>query len=63
MPITLGGGGGSASQINEVVTLNNSADTVTLAMGECTLKGGVVETTLSTYPLASSFNNLSAAFL
>ena len=53
MAITLGGGG-SASQINEVVTLNNDTDTVTLADGRVYLKGGVFETTTSTYPLASS---------
>ena len=46
------GGGGSASQINEVVTLNNSDDIVTLADGRVYLKGGVFETTLSTYPNA-----------
>jgi len=51
MAITLGGGG-SASQINEVVTLNNTADTVTLADGRVYLKGGVFETNQSTYPLA-----------
>ena len=53
MAITLGGGG-SSSQINEVVTLNNTADTVTLADGRVYLKGGVFETNLSTYPLALS---------
>jgi len=50
----IGGGGGSASQINEVVTLNNSADTVTLSDGRVYLKGGVFETNPSTYPLAST---------
>ena len=56
-------GGGSASQINEVVTLNNSANTVTLADGRVYLRGGVVETTLSTYPLANAgFKNLGAGF-
>ena len=53
MAIKLGGGGGSASQINEIVTLNNSANTVTLEDGRVYLKGGVFETNLSTYPLAS----------
>ena len=54
MAITLGGGGGSASQINEVVSLNNTADTVTLSDDRVYLKGGVYETTLSTYPNAYS---------
>ena len=53
MAISLGGGG-SASQINEVVTLNNGASTVTLADGRVYLKGGVFETNTSTYPLANS---------
>lgn len=53
MAITLGGGG-SASQIDEVVTLNNYADTVTLSDGRVYLKGGVYETNLSTYPLAAT---------
>ena len=52
MAITLGGGG-SASQINEVILLNNDANTVTLADGRVYLKGGVYETNPSTYPLAS----------
>tara|TARA_R110002153_G_C13171513_1_gene484140 strand:+ start:25 stop:888 length:864 start_codon:yes stop_codon:yes gene_type:complete len=55
MPITLGGGGGgSASQIDEVVTLNSNADTVTLSDGRVYLKGGIVESNSSTYPLAST---------
>jgi len=54
MAIKLGGGGGSASQIDEIVFLNNTADTVTLADGRVYLKGGVIETNLSTYPLADS---------
>lgn len=54
MAITLGGGGGSASQIDEVVTLSSTADTVTLADGRVYLKGGTYETTLTTYPLAST---------
>ena len=45
-----GGGGGSASQINEVVLLSNTADLVTLSDGRKYLKGGVLETNLSTYP-------------
>lgn len=48
------GGGGSASQINEIITLNDVADTVTLADGRVYLKGGVYESTLSTYPDAST---------
>ena len=44
------GGGGSASQINEIISLNDSANTVTLSDGRVYLKGGVYETTLSTYP-------------
>lgn len=54
MAIKLGGGGGSASQINEVVFLNNDADTVTLADERVYLKGGVFETNVATYPLAES---------
>ena len=49
MAITLGGGGGSASQIDEVVTLSSTADTVTLADGRVYLKGGTYETTLPTH--------------
>ena len=52
MAISLGGGG-SASQINEVVILNNSANVVTLADGRVYLKAGVIETTQSTYPDAT----------
>ena len=55
MAIKLGGGGGSASQINEVVLLNDTADLVTLSDGRKYLKGGVFETTLTTYPDASVF--------
>ena len=47
-------GGSSTSQINEVVTLNNDASTVTLADGRVYLKGGVLETNLATYPNAFS---------
>ena len=54
MAIKLGGGGGSASQINEVVALNNTDNVVTLDDGRVYLKGGVFETTTSTYPLAHS---------
>ena len=54
MAIKLGGGGGSASQINEVVNLGTNADTVTLADGRVYLKGGLLETNLSTYPNAFS---------
>ena len=47
-------GGGSTSQINEVVSLSNTADTVTLADGRVYLKGGgVLETDPSVYPSAS----------
>tara|TARA_R110000744_G_scaffold141185_2_gene252559 strand:- start:290 stop:1162 length:873 start_codon:yes stop_codon:yes gene_type:complete len=48
------GSGGSASQVNEIITLNNTANTVTLADGRVYLKGGVFETNTSTYPLAPS---------
>jgi hypothetical protein len=48
------GGGGSASQIDEVVFLNNGADTVTLDDGRVYLKGGVYETTISSYPDATT---------
>lgn len=54
MAIKLGGGGGSASQINEIVTLTNSTDTVTLSDERVYLKGGVFETTASNYPDAST---------
>jgi hypothetical protein len=54
MAIKLGGGGGSASQVNEIVNLNNDADTVTLDDERVYLKGGVYETTLSNYPLAKT---------
>ena len=54
MAIKLGGGGGSASQINEVVTLNNTADTVTLSDDRVYLKGGVFQTDLTVYPNAYS---------
>lgn len=53
MAISLGGGG-SASVINEVVYLNNTANTVTLADGRVYLKGGVAETTVASYPDATS---------
>tara|TARA_Y100000389_G_C17362518_1_gene464539 strand:+ start:129 stop:1001 length:873 start_codon:yes stop_codon:yes gene_type:complete len=63
MAIKLGGGGGSASQIDEVVYLNNDADTVTLDDERVYLKGGVYETTVSTYPLAkTSFKYLGTNF-
>ena len=54
MAITLGGGGGSASQINEVVSLRNDATTVTLADARVYLKGGIFETDLTVYPNASN---------
>ena len=47
-------GGGSTSQINEVVSLSNTADTVTLADGRVYLRGGVLETDPSVYPSAST---------
>jgi hypothetical protein len=46
------GSGGSASQVNEIITLNNTASTVTLSDGRVYLKGGVFETNVSAYPLA-----------
>lgn len=54
MAIKLGGGGGSASQVNEIVSLNASADTITLDDGRVYLKGGVYETNTSNYPDASA---------
>ena len=60
MAISLGGGG-SASQINEIITLNRDENVVTLADGRVYLKGGVVETTTSNYPDAkTSFLNTSS---
>ena len=53
MAIKLGGGGGSASQINEIVTLSNTADTVTLSDERVYLRGGLVAAS-STYPLATT---------
>jgi hypothetical protein len=53
MAIKLGGGGGSASQINEIVTLSNTADTVTLSDERVYLRGGLVAAS-STYPLAAT---------
>ena len=47
-------GGGSTSQINEVVSLSNTADTVTLADGRVYLRGGVLETDPSVYPSAAT---------
>ena len=46
MAIKLGGGGGSASFINEIVTMNKSDSVVTLGDGRVYLKGGVFETLL-----------------
>ena len=53
-------GGGSASQINEVVYINNVKETVTLDDGRVYLSGGVIETDLTTYPLATKAPKLSA---
>ena len=61
MAITLGGGG-SASQVNEVVILNNSANVVTLADGRVYLKAGVFEDDLSVYPDASTSKALVSTF-
>ena len=47
-------GGGSTSQINEVVSLNNDADTVTLADGRVYLRGGIIETDSGVYPNAAT---------
>jgi hypothetical protein len=49
MAISLGGGG-SNSQINEVILLRSNENVVTLADGRVYLKAGVIETTQSTYP-------------
>lgn len=53
MAISLGGGDG-ASQINEVVILNQTADTVTLGDGRVYQRAGVIETTTSNYPDAKA---------
>jgi hypothetical protein len=50
MAIKLGGGGGSASQVNEIVYLNESANTITLDDERVYLKGGVFETDPTEYP-------------
>ncbi len=54
MAIKLGGGGGSASQINEVVFLKDTANVITLDDGRVYLKGGVYETDLTLYPDATT---------
>ena len=54
MAIKLGGGGGSASQVNEVVFLKDTANVITLDDGRVYLKGGVYETDLTLYPDATS---------
>lgn len=48
------GGGGSASQVNEVVFLKDTANVITLDDGRVYLKGGVYETDLSLYPDATT---------
>ena len=53
MAISLGGGG-SASVINEVVYLNSTENLITLADGRVYLKGGVAETTIASYPDATT---------
>mgnify|MGYP006143996435 FL=1 len=57
MAIKLGGGGGSASSINEIIYLNNAQNKITFDDGRVYLKGGVVETDTTTYPLASKRPN------
>jgi hypothetical protein len=54
MAIKLGGGGGSASQVNEVVFLKNTANVITTDDGRVYLKGGVYETDLTLYPDATN---------
>jgi len=54
MAIKLGGGGGSSSQVNEIVYLNDSANTITLDDERVYLKGGVYETNISNYPDATA---------
>jgi len=53
MAISLGGGG-SASQIDEVVILNRQENVVTLADGRVYLRAGVFEDDVSVYPDATS---------
>ncbi len=53
MAISLGGGG-SASLINETITINSAENLITLADGRVYLKGGVTSTDLTTYPDATS---------
>jgi hypothetical protein len=54
MAIKLGGGGGGASQVNEVVFLKNTANVITTDDGRVYLKGGVYETDLTLYPDATN---------
>jgi hypothetical protein len=54
MAIKLGGGGGSASQVNEVVFLKNTANVITTDDDRVYLKGGVYETDLTLYPDATN---------
>ena len=54
MAIKLGGGGGSASQVNETIDINSAENLITLEDGRVYLKGGVSETDLTTYPDATT---------
>ena len=49
----IGGGGGSASSINEIVYLNTMENKITFDDERVYLKGGIIETDTTTYPLAS----------
>jgi hypothetical protein len=64
MAISLGGGG-SASQINEIIYSNSTENLITLADGRVYLKGGVAETDTTTYPDATAsmaYSNVSINF-
>ena len=47
-------GGGNASQVNETIDINSTANLITLADGRVYLKGGVTETDVATYPDATA---------
>ena len=47
-------GGGNASQVNETIDINSTANLITLADGRVYLKGGVTESDTATYPDATA---------